>query len=98
MYSGLKSIRRERARLERDRVVLESILESNDIIDAFNMADDNIMEETDAEIEELIDRIPESDEDDEEIEKILNADGSLSIDDIMGIDSPVSVDDAVNAI
>ena len=98
MYSGLKSIRRERARLERDRVVLESILESNKIIDAFDMIDGVVMEETDAEIEELIDRIPESDDDDEEIEKILNADGSITIDDIMGVDSPISADDAVDNI
>ena len=98
MYSGLKSIRHERARLERDRVVLESILESNKIIDAFNIVDGTVMEETDEEIEELIDRIPESNDDDEEIEKILNANGSLSIDDIMGVDSPISADDAVDNI
>ena len=72
MISGLKSIRRERASLERDRVVLGSMLEDAQIAEGFDELDSEFFEGVSSEeIEELIDRIPQSDEEDDQIEKIL---------------------------
>ena len=75
MISGLKSIRQERASLERDRVVLGSMIE------------DGFFEGVSSEeIEELIDKIPQSDEEDEQIEKILKSEDDLGVDEILGVE------------
>ena len=87
MISGLKSIRRERASLERDRVVLGSMLEDAQIADGFDELDSEFFEGVSSEeIEELIDRIPQSDEEDDQIEKILKSSDDLGVDEILGID------------
>lgn len=89
MISGLKSIRRERAELERDRVVLGSMMEDAKITDALDALTDTILEGvSDDQIEDLIDRIPESDEEDDQVEKILASDNDegLDVDEILGVD------------
>ena len=92
MYNSLKSIRRERASLERDRVVISSMLEDARIADTLAEHDGAFLESTDdAEIEALIARLPESDSEDDEIERVLKADNDLDIDGILDI-----VDDYVD--
>ena len=87
MISGLKSIRRERASLERDRVVLGSMLEDAQIAEGFDELDSEFFEGVSSEeIEELIDRIPQSDEEDDQIEKILKSSDDLGVDEILGVD------------
>ena len=87
MISGLKSIRRERASLERDRVVLGSMLEDAQIAEGFDELDSEFLEGVSSEeIEELIDRIPQSDEEDDQIEKILKSSDDLGVDEILGVD------------
>jgi hypothetical protein len=89
MISGLKSIRRERAKLERDRVVLGSMMEDAKIADALDALTDTILEGvSDDQMEDLIDRIPESDEEDEQVEKILASDNDegLDVDEILDVD------------
>ena len=48
---------------------------------------------SDAAIEALIDKLPVTDGDDEEIEKILQSKKNLSIDDVMGISGGEDEDD-----
>ena len=48
---------------------------------------------SDADIEALIDKLPVTDGDDEEIEKILQSKKNLSIDDVMGIAGGEDEDD-----
>lgn len=95
MYKGFKSIRNERAALERDRVLISSsILESevDDLIDALDEVD--IFESvTDEDIEKAIRDLPELDEDDEQLDRILRSETDLDIDDIFGIDKDYDDDD-----
>ena len=87
MISGLKSIRQERASLERDRVVLGSMSEDGLIAEAFDELEDGFFEGVSSEeIEELIDKIPQSDEEDEQIEKILKSEDDLGVDEILGVE------------
>lgn len=87
MFSGLTSIRRERASLERDRVVIGSMMEDAKICDAFSDINDEFFEGVSSEeIEDLISKIPESDEDDEQVEKILKSKEDMDVDDILGIE------------
>lgn len=87
MINGLKSIRRERATLERDRVLIGSMLEDarqSDIIDM--MVDDFCESVTSEDIEDLINKIPESEEDDAQVERILKSNEDINIDAMLGID------------
>lgn len=94
MMNGLKSIRRERAMLERNRVVIGSMFESEEINAAIEeMATDYIESVTDEEIEAMIDKIPESDDEDEQIEKILLSDSDMDVDDVLGVDDEVELDE-----
>lgn len=87
MLNALKSIKNERAYIERNRVVLGSMIESAKMADSFNDYDDTFFEGvTEEEIEELIDRIPESDDEDEQIERILKAKEDIDVDEVLGID------------
>lgn len=87
MYPALKSIRRERARLERDRVLIGSMIKDGQFNEAFMDLDKDFFESaSDDEIEALLDKIPESDAEDEEIERILASTGSLTVDDILNIE------------
>lgn len=87
MLNALKSIKNERAYIERNRVVLGSMIESAKMADSFNDYDDTFFEGvTEEEIEELIDRIPESDDEDEQVERILRAKEDIDIDGVLGID------------
>ena len=90
LIDGLKSIRRERAALERDRVVLGALVESGTDYDPYYAVanEDGFLEESsddDAEINKLIDELPESDERNSQIDKVLGSDIGLTVDDMMDI-------------
>lgn len=87
MISGLKSIRRERASLERDRVLLTSMLEDAEIADAIDsVIEDSYFEGvSEDEIEQLIAKIPESDEEDEQVDRILASNEDLDVDAILNV-------------
>lgn len=97
IFSGFQTIRRERASLERNRVMMSSMLEGDKIATAFENAIEHDMFEgvDDAELEELIARIPESDpeDEDEQIEKILMSNNDLDIDGVLDIEDSPDVDD-----
>ena len=89
MIEAFKSVRKERAGIEHDRLYIESMLEDENVDAAIAaLAPTAMMEDvdiSDADIEALIDKLPAADGDDEEIEKILQSKKNLSIDDVMGI-------------
>lgn len=88
MFGGLKSIRRERAALERDRVVLGTMMEDAEVAEAVESMDTDFFEGvTSDEIDELIDRLPESDDEDSQVDKILNSKEDMSVDEILGVDN-----------
>ena len=96
VYSGFQTIRRERAALERNRVVFTSMMEDAKIDQAFENVEGDFFEGVDeAELEELIARIPESDpsDEDEQVEKILLSDNELDVDGILGVEDSPSVED-----
>lgn len=97
IFNGFQSIRRERATLERTRVVLTSMMEDSKVGDAFaNTVSSNYFEGVDdSELEELISKIPESDPSDEEkeVDKILLSDNDLDVDGILGVEDSPSVDE-----
>ena len=63
------------------------MIEDAKINDAFSALDDDIMFEgvTNDDIEDLINKLPESDDEDEEVERILSAKKPLDTDDIIGV-------------
>lgn len=88
MLSGLKSIRQERASLERDRVVFTTMMEDAQVAEAFDELDSDFFEGvSDEEIEELINKIPQSDEEDEQVERILKSSEDLGIDEILDVNT-----------
>ena len=88
MLSGLKSIRQERASLERDRVVFGSMMEDAKVGDAFDELDSEFFEGVSTEeIEELINNIPQSDEEDDQVERILKSSDDLGVDEILGVET-----------
>ena len=88
MLSGLKSIRQERASLERDRVVFTTMMEDAQVAEAFDELDSDFFEGvSDEEIEELINKIPQSDEEDEQVERILKSSEDLGIDEILNVNT-----------
>jgi hypothetical protein len=90
MMNGLKSIRRERASLERDRVVLTSMMAETAVADAIMSMDEKFYESVeDDEIDAAIDKIPEADDDDEQINRILDSDKDMNLDEILGIDAEI---------
>ena len=97
MIEAFKSVRKERASIERDRLYIESMMEDEAVDAALSaMAPMTMMEGvdiSDADIEALIDKLPVTDGDDEEIEKILQSKKNLSIDDVMGIVGDEDEDD-----
>ena len=92
IFAGFKSIRRERAALERTRVLITSMMEDEKVTTAFeNVEGDYLEYVSDAELEDLIARLPESSGEDEdaEVEKILTSNNELDIDGVLGVeDSP----------
>lgn len=96
IFSGLTSIRRERAEIERNRVVMTSMLEDAKVADAFSVISDTYFEGVeDSDIEELIARIPESDPstEEDEVNRILASDNSLDIDGILDVEDSPEFDD-----
>ena len=90
MISGLKSIRRGRAALEHARVVIGSMIEDNIINESFSEMNENFFENvTDEEIEELIAKLPECEEEDAEVERIMKSDTDLTVDEIIGVEEEV---------
>lgn len=87
MTSALKSVKQERAALERDRVVIGSMIADGVVAEAVESFDTDFFEGVSGEeVAELIDRIPESDEEDEQVDRILNADRDLSVNDVLGVE------------
>ncbi len=89
MIDGLKSLRKERANIERDRVVFSSMLEDALTADLLIESDETNLYESavsEDDLDILIDKIPESEEEDEEIERILKSDEPMDVDDILGVD------------
>ena len=72
MLHGFKSIRRERASLERDRVVMTAMLEDATVADLLESTDTVMEGVSDVEIEDLIAKIPESEEDDDMLSDLIN--------------------------
>ena len=88
MFEAFKSVRKERAEIERDRLYLESMAADDMIENYMNLIPGSMMEDvdvSDAEIEALIDKIPDSDNVDQEVEDILKSKKNISIDDLIGI-------------
>ena len=97
MIEAFKSVRKERASIERDRLYIESMME-DDATEAAPCAlvPETMMEDvdiSDADIEALIDKLPVTDGDDQEVEKILQSKKNLSIDDVMNICGDDSCED-----
>lgn len=94
MFVGLKSIRRERAELERARVMITSMMESSEIQDTFDSIETGDFFEgvTAEEIEDMIDKIPETDLEDEQVDKILGSEENLTIDQILGVEDDGTVE------
>ena len=94
MFAGLKSSRRERAELERARVMITSMMESSEIQDTFDAIETGDFFEgvTAEEIEDMIDKIPETDLEDEQVDKILGSEENLTIDQILGIEDDGTVE------
>lgn len=88
MINGLKSIRRERASLERERVLIGSMLESAMVSDML-VGDVMFEDVSEDELEELIERIPESDSEDSEIDRVADSDEDLDIDAILGVNPEI---------
>lgn len=88
MFNAYKSITRDRATMERTRVVLSSMLEDAKLDEAFESVNEGVFEGVeDDEIDKLLDRIPESDdnEENEEIDRIVDSEEDLDVDEILGI-------------
>lgn len=93
MINGLKSIAKQRAAIEAESILMESVLENQEVADLFLAesgeatigdiySDEDVDIPDDAEIDALIDNLPESDIDDDEIlDKMLSSD-DVDIDDI----------------
>ena len=94
MYNGLKSIRRERATLERNRVIMTSMMEDENLSDLMQdvIPGSYVESVDDSDIEKLIANLPESDMEDEDIERVLKADMDLDVDGILGIEDSPSVE------
>lgn len=99
MYYGLESIRRERAALERDRVIIESICNSLD--EAEELQGTLGLKEPalpDNAIGEIIKRtpLPEPSDREEQIDKVMNAQYGLSAEQIIGVEPVDSDEDDTN--
>ena len=95
MFDAYKSITRGRAALERDRVVFGAMFEDEEMESVLDTLDGNINEDTDdAEINELLDKIPESDDQEEvdQIDRILNSDEDLDVDEVLAVDPEAPLD------
>lgn len=95
MIKGLTSIARDRARMERDRVVLSSMIHDMNVNDMIlDTINDPVYEsgEEDVDIEKLIETIPESTPETEEIEidRILNNEDGATIDEILDVQDSLS--------
>lgn len=98
MYSGLTSVKRERAKLEVDRVMTESMLADDTLANLLMESDDYFEFTSEDEIESIISKLPETDEEDAQIDKVLSTDENLDVDDLLGVENDVDVEDAMNEI
>ena len=95
MITGLRSIARERAEAERDRLLFESFHDMERIKDMFiqegyiDLDDMECCESGDDDINRLIDQLPESDdiEDDEQIGRILSAEDDIDVEQMLATES-----------
>ena len=94
MINGLRHVARDRARLERDRVVLSSMIRDMNINESvLDIVADSFYEsgEENDNIDELIEKIPESTPEDEEkeIDRVLSSETGLEVDEILDIQDAV---------
>ena len=95
MYDGLVAIRRKRAELERNRVLIGSEVQDSYIDEVFNVAENtNYLESvTEEELEKLIDALPATDSTEEELDRILATSEELGADEILDISEDEVRDD-----
>lgn len=88
LFDGLNSIRRERAALERDRVVIGSMVEDAAISESIVALGSDFFEDaSEEELNDIIDKIPVDDSDiDRQVDRVLASDTDMDVDDILGID------------
>ena len=97
MINGLRSIARERAEFERDRLLFESFHDMERIKDTFiqegyiDLDDKKCCENSDDDINRLIDQLPESDdvEDDEQIGRILSAEDDIDVEQMLATENVI---------
>ena len=88
LMNGLKSIRKERASLERDRVVIGTMVTEAPIGEAMLDFDENFFEGvTEEEIDALIEKLPESNSEDDEVNRILASKENLGVDEVLDIEN-----------
>ena len=94
MINGLKSIARQRAIMEAEAIMMEAVMDSQEVADLFLMedgestiedvySDDDVDIPSESELDDLIDNLPESDIDDEDIlNRMMDSNDEIGIDDI----------------
>ena len=98
MIRGLKAVARNRARLERDRIIYSSMMRDMDLGEAMlESSCDYFLEDgdqfDDEELDKLIEMIPVSNIDDteeEQINKIMDSNDSMEVDDLLAINDAIS--------
>ena len=94
MINGLKAIAFERAALERDNLVFSAMLEDaalqEDIDNAYASLGEVTESVTEEDIDKLIAVLPETEEDDAEVERILKSNTSdVDVDTVLGVNDVV---------
>ena len=96
MIKGLKAVARERARLERNRILLSSMISDMQVGEMMLECSDRYTcesAESDEELEKLIDMLPERDLDkceELDIEQIMASQKSMEIGDLVSIASAIN--------
>ncbi len=97
MIRGLKAVARNRARLERDRIIYSSMIKDMEFADAMlESSSDYMLEDGDQfdneELDKFIEMIPVTDTDaaeEEQIQQIIDSDKSLEVDDLLAINDAI---------
>lgn len=97
MIRGLKAVARNRARLERDRIIYSSMIKDMEFADAMlESSCDYMLEDGDQfdneELDKFIEMIPVTDTDaaeEEQIQQIIDSDKSLEVDDLLAINDAI---------
>lgn len=93
MIRGLKAVARERASMERNRIVLSTMVDDMFLSESFMESElPEIENEEYDEIDKLIDSIPVQDMDDREasdIDQIIQSEESMEVDDMLAIQDAI---------